>query len=232
LKKMAAVPPSILSFVERQKTTPIETLLRNSAPPAYPYSEYWRRAVGAMLLSGRVATKDNGFPNMTDVNRICKEANFNQYWFESTARFLVSAKIIERDLRSSKYEAGKASDAFWNHRLEPLQEAVRGAFLQLVQQFTPSRERRSAPSVRSKLDAFVALFAAAFAGLAIPEDGAGDVFLEFSKLPSSDLSIFGKEIGLHIPPWVADDWKQWLDKPGQQALFSALYVAGWALCRR
>jgi hypothetical protein len=181
-----------------------------------------------MLLSGRVAAKDNGLPNMTEVIRICKEANFSPYWFEPAARFLISAKIIRRDWRSPRYEAGKVSDAFWNHRLEPLQEAARSAFLELVQQFTPSRERRPGPSVRSKLDGFVALFAAAFAGLALPEDGAGDVLLEFSKLPGWDLSVFGKQIGLRVPQWVVDGWKKWLDQSGQQALVSALYVAGWA----
>jgi len=99
MKKMATVPPSIQSFVERQKTMPVGTLCKDSGPPTYPYAEYWRRAVAAMLLSGRVAAKNNGFPNMTDVNRICKEANFSPYWFEPTARFLVSAKIIQRDWR-------------------------------------------------------------------------------------------------------------------------------------
>jgi len=57
-------------------------------------AEYWRRAVAAMLLSGRIAAKDDRFPNMTDVNRICKEANCDQYLFEATSRFLVAAKII------------------------------------------------------------------------------------------------------------------------------------------
>ena len=228
MKKMATVPPCVQSFVERQRTIPIETLFKDSRVPTYPYAEYWRRAVAAMLLSGRVAAKDDGLPNMTDVNRICKEANFSQYWFEPAARFLISAKIIQRDWRSSRYEVGSSSDAFWNHRLEPLQEAARSAFLELLQRTTPSRERRPTPSVRSKLDGIVALFAAAFPGSALPKDLAGDVFLEFSKLPSWDLSVFGKQIGLRISQWDVDEWKKWLDQPGQQALLSALFVTGWA----
>src|SRR6266508_783619 len=156
------LPPSIRDFVERQEALPLE----DSATRSYPYSEYWLRAVAAMLLSGRVAAKDDGFPNMTDVNRICKEANFNQYLFEQTGQFLVTTKIIQPDQRSSGYVAGKLSDAFWDHQLEPLREATRRAFLDFVQQFTPSRERRPTQAVSSKLDGLVALFAAAFAGLA------------------------------------------------------------------
>jgi len=218
------LPPSIRDFVERQEALPLE----DSATRSYPYSEYWLRAVAAMLLSGRVAAKDNGFPNMTDVNRICKEANFNQYLFEQTGQFLVTAKIIQPDQRSSGYVAGKLSDAFWDHQLEPLREATRRAFLDFVQQFTPLRERRPTASVSSKLDGLVALFAAAFAGLAIPRDQAGDVFLNFSKLPDRDLICLGKQLGLRIRQWDADGWNKWLDEPGQQALLSALFTVGWA----
>jgi hypothetical protein len=228
MKKMGIVPHFIQSFVEQQKTVPIDTLSKNSSSPLFPYSEYWRRAVAAMLLSCRIASKYNDFPNMTDVNRICKEANFSPYWFEPAARFLISAKIIRQDWRSSRYEAGEASDAFWNHRIEPLQAAARSAFLDLIQRYPPSSERRPNPSIRSGLDDCVALFAAAFAGLALPEDRAGDVFLKFSQLPSCDLSAFGKQIGMDIPQLVVDGWKKWIEQLGQQALLYALYAAGWA----
>jgi len=181
-----------------------------------------------MLLSGRVAAKDDGFPNMTDVNRICKEANFDQYLFEQTGRFLVTAKIIQPDERSSRYEAAQFSDAFWNHRLELLQEATRRAFLDFVQQFTSFRERRPTLAVSSKLDGLVALFAAAFADLAIPGDQAGDVFLDFSQLPAPDLICLGKQMGLQIRQRDVDGWNKWFDEPGQQALLSALFVSNWA----
>src|SRR5438034_7406131 len=199
MEHSVSLPRSLRDFVERQQTVPIERLIRNSRRPSYPYCEYWLRAVAAMLLSGRVAAKDNGFPNMTDVNRICKEANFNQYLFEQTGRFLVTAKIIQPDQRSSGYEAGKLSDPFWDHQLEPLQEATRRAYLDFVQQFTPFR--RPTAAVSSKLDELVALFAAAFAGLAIRRDRAGDVFLNFSKLPARDLIRLGKQMGLRIRQW-------------------------------
>ena len=47
-----------------------------------PYGSYWYRAVACILLSGRIQAKVNGDPNMTDVNRLGKEASFNPYFIE------------------------------------------------------------------------------------------------------------------------------------------------------
>ncbi len=227
-KRKVTLPGSIRDFVERQATLSLENLLEDTDTPFYPYCEYWRRAVAAMLLSGRIAAKDDGFPNLTDVNRICKEANFDQYLFEATGRFLITAKIIRSNARSSRYEPAKFSDAFWNHQLQPLQETARQAFLELVQQFTPFRVWRPTLAVSSMLDRLVALFATAFADLAIPRDQAGKVFLEFSKLPPPDLIDLGKRLGLKKHQHDAGGWDLWLDESGQQALLSALHVSSWA----
>jgi len=222
------LPGSIRDFVARQATLPVETFLGNRETHDCPYGQYWLRAVAAMLLSGRIAPKDDDFPNMTDVNRICKEANFDQYLFEATGRFLIIAKIIRPNEQSSRYEPAKFSDAFWNHQLQPLQETARQAFLELVQQFTPFRVWRPTLAISSVLDGLVALFATAFADLAIPRDQAGNVFLEFSKLPPPDLIDLGKQLGLKKHQCDAEGWDWWLDEPGQQALLSALDVSSWA----
>ena len=227
-KRKVTLPDSIRDFVERQATLPLKGLFEDTDTPLYPYCEYWRRAVAAMLLSGRIAAKADGFPNMTDVNRICKEANFDQYLFEATGRFLITAKIIRPNERNSRYESAKFSDAFWNHQLQPLQETARQAFLELVQRFTPFRVWRPTLAVSSMLDVLVALFATAFAELVIPRDQAGNVLLEFSKLPSPDLIDLGKQLGLKKDQCDAKRWNWWLDEPGQQALLSALYVSSWA----
>jgi hypothetical protein len=79
-----------------------------------------------------------------------------------------------------------------------LQEAARQGFLEVVQQFTPFRVWRPTLAVSSMLDGLVTLFATAFAGLAVPRDQAGNVFLEFSKLPSRDLIDLGKQAGLKV----------------------------------
>jgi hypothetical protein len=150
---------------------------------------------------------------MTDVNRICKEANFNQYLFEASGKFLVMAKIIRPCEQSPRYERAKFSDAFWNHQLQPLQGTARQAFLELVQHFTPFRAWRPTLAVSSMLDMLVALFATAFADLAIPRDRAGNVFLEFSKLPSPDLLDLGKQLGFKTRRYDTGGWDCWLDEP-------------------
>ncbi len=227
-KRRLALPGSIRDFVERQATLPLERLFEDRDTAFYPYGEYWRRAVAAMLLSGRVAAKADGFPNMTDVNRICKEANFDQYIFQATGRFLVTARIIQPKEQGSRYEPANFSDAFWNHQLHPLRETARQCFLELVQQFTPFRLWRPTFAIHSMLDGLVALFAAAFQDLAIPEDQAGYIFLEFSKLPSSGLIDLGKQLGLENLQHQTEGWESWLDEPGQKALLSALHFSGWA----
>src|SRR6516225_6166819 len=156
-KCKVTLPDSIRDFVERQARVPLESPFDDRETPFYPYCEYWRRAVAAMLLSGRIAAKYDGFPNMTDVNRICKEANFDQYLFEATSRFLVTAKIIQPDKQGSGYKPAKFSGAFWNHQLQPLRETARQAFLELVQQFTPFRVWRPTVATSSTLDGLVAL---------------------------------------------------------------------------
>jgi hypothetical protein len=227
-ERKVTLPDSIRDFVKRQATLPLKSLFEDTDTPFYPYCEYWRRAVAAILLSGRIAAKDDGFLNMTDVNRICKEANFDQYLFEATGRFLITAKIIQPNEQSPRYEPAKFSEAFWNHQLQPLQETARQAFLELVQHFTPFRVWRPTFAVSSMLDVLVALFATAFADLAIPRDQVGNVFLEFSKLPPPDLIDLGKQLGLKKHQCDARGWDWWLDEPGQQALLSALGASSWA----
>jgi hypothetical protein len=109
-KRRLAVPGSVRDFVERQATAPLERLFEDRGQSVYPYAEYWQRAVAAMLLSGRVAAKADGFPNMTDVNRISKEANFDQYRFQATGGFLATAEIIQANEQRSGYEPGQFSE--------------------------------------------------------------------------------------------------------------------------
>ena len=57
------------------------------------YSQYWYRAVAAMVLSGRVAATYEGRVNKTDGMRLCKEGNFNPAWLDELSWFLVNAKV-------------------------------------------------------------------------------------------------------------------------------------------
>ena len=109
------LPESLRRFVERQTTVPVADLWkRDPEDRRSPYGSYWYRAVACMLLSGRVQPKADGDPNMTDVNRVGKEANFNQYLTERIGKLLVAAGAVRVDHRG-KYEAGPNLAAIWEH---------------------------------------------------------------------------------------------------------------------
>src|SRR4051794_14280489 len=74
----AYLPESLRRFVARQATRPVADLWDGAREEGHsPYGSYWYRAVAGILLSGRVQAENDGAPNMTDVNRVGKEANFN-----------------------------------------------------------------------------------------------------------------------------------------------------------
>src|SRR5215472_15492628 len=109
------LPQSLRSFVARQSTMPVADLREGEREePRSPYGSYWYRAVTCILLSGRVQSKRDGAPNMTDVNRVGKEANFNQYLTERVGKLLVAMGVVQVDRRGS-YEAGPDLAAFWDH---------------------------------------------------------------------------------------------------------------------
>ena len=101
------LPESILKFVNQQETIPM--------PPAdktYPYSDYVWKATACVLLSGKIKPKSgDGLPNLTDTNRVCKEANFDQYYLLRMASFLLASEVIENHLAS--YKKGKQFHDFW-----------------------------------------------------------------------------------------------------------------------
>ena len=126
------VPESLRQFVERQTTMPIADLWDGDRKERHsPYGSYWYRAVACILLSGRVQAKHDGTPNMTDVNRVGKEANFNQYLTERVGTFLVAMGVVRFD-RQGRYEAGPNLAAFWDHDVARLPAITRQAVLHLV----------------------------------------------------------------------------------------------------
>ena len=108
------LPMSLQQFVHQQATFPSERLVDPAETRQYPYGTYWWRAIAGILLAGRVKPRHDRAPNMTDVNRLCKEANFNQYLFERVTKFLVNAQII--DVSKGQFSRGTPTSAF---RLSP-----------------------------------------------------------------------------------------------------------------
>jgi hypothetical protein len=86
---------------------------------------------------------------MTDVNRLCKEANFNQYLFERVTKFLVNAQIIDVSKGQREYVPGEYTMTFWQRDIPTLQHASRRAFLALVQQLTGYQAWRPTIAVQS-----------------------------------------------------------------------------------
>jgi hypothetical protein len=189
------LPMSLQHFVHQQVTLPSERLVDPAETRQYPYGTYWWRAIAGILLAGRVKPKHDRSPNMTDVNRLCKEANFNQYLFERVAKFLVNAQIIDVSQDRRAYVPGEYTEAFWQRDIPTLQHVSRRAFLAFVQQLTGYQAWRPTIAVQSNLDMLVTLFAAAVAGLALPVERMGPIVLAFSQLPEADMRQALEQLG-------------------------------------
>lgn len=227
--KQIQLPAAVARFVEQQETMPVDRLYEEPLPPRVPYAEYWRRAVACMLLSGRVRPKADGNPNRTDLIGMCKEANFDQYLFDKVAGFLVGAHIIApTSCESRQYEPGNALRTFWNHEMMGLSVAARHAFIYHLADFTGSKIQRPTPVYDAALDDFVAVFASAFRGLALPRDAAGNVLSAFSRLSKPNLQCLCKQLALDVDTLKVMNWSEWLDAKGQAAIMSALYACEWA----
>lgn len=191
------LPASIGAFVEVQHTVAVERITDSVASRSFPYGHYWQRAVAAMLLSGRVKPKQDGSPNRTDVNRICKEANFNPSLFQRFGGFLVHAQIVT-PARAHDYQPGQHAAPFWNRDLDGMRDASRRAFLRFVDQFTGYQIWRPTHASSSKLDAFYGAFALAFEGKAVREDKLASMLVEFSRLPERDLWRLAQQVAPEI----------------------------------
>ncbi|SIN87308.1 hypothetical protein SAMN05444166_1377 [Singulisphaera sp. GP187] len=222
------LPNTLRAFVQHQKTMPVKDLgdgigkLEDS-----PYFSYWYRAVACILLSGRVEAKRDGAPNMMDVNRVGKEANFNQYLTERIGKLLIAMDVV-RFNRADKYEAGPNLAAFWDHDAERIPAIARQGIVRLVHYLTgqafgyPHAEKDSHPIE------FLSLFFASFQGLALVEAKVGETFHAFALLPEDDLIEAGRGLGLALTGVSIAGWRRMLNTKGQNALIAAINTAEWA----
>lgn len=213
------MPPLLREWVKSQATiTPPE----NEA--VFPYSEFWWRAVGCVLLSGRVRPKwEKNRLNLTDLNRFCKAANFNQYYFQKAAEFLIAGDVVTANLNEA-FRPGKRFEDFWSRDLLRIEAVAQEALVSLISRFTPFRAWRPALRFEGVLGLLRAFFAA-LEGRALAAERIGGTLLSFSKLPESDLASWVKALN---PDEDEPDWTPWLDENGQTALRDALYTAAWA----
>ncbi len=223
------LPTSVRRFLEQQETTPLQKIRgERSAERDAPFSQFWHRMVAAMLLSGRVKPKHDQYPNRTDVNRICKEANFNQHLFDRVAQFIVAARIVEVP-NWRTYQSGPDADAFWDRDFAALGPASRVAMLTIFRDgiANPGTVAHGEP-LNSSLDELFALFAHVTDGLAVSEDQAGHVLCEFAKLPARDLARLSRSVGKGLPEKLFAGNDALLAEKGQRAFLNALYSCEWA----
>jgi len=222
------ISESLRQFVERQKTMPIADLWDGGREEQHsPYGSYWYRAVACILLSGRVHAKYDGAPNMTEVNRVGKEANFNPYLTQWIGKFLVATEVVRFD-RQGRYEAGPSLAAFWDHDGSLLPTITRQAVIRLVRYQTGVPFWDPKDDDDSHLIEFLSLFFACFRELALVESEVGQVFHAFSLLPQDDLIHAARGLGLALDDVDVAGWERRLDAKGQKALVAALYTAEWA----
>jgi len=228
IKSRKRLPKTVLEFVRNQTAIPVAEIGKDDPDePSSVYSSYWYKAITCMLLSGRVKAKADGYPNRTDVNRICKEANFNQYLFERVAKFLIAAEVMKPD-RQGRYGEGPNATGFWDHGSEELRAVTRRAVLRLVQEHTGYLPWRPTMVWNAGLIEFLTLFWGCFRGLALPESQVGRTWQDFANLPQDDLGVVADDLGVKIDSLSTSGWKYWLDEKGQKALVAALYQAEWA----
>jgi hypothetical protein len=222
------LPESLRRFVERQTTMPVTDLWNGDRKEQHsPYGSYWYRAVACILLSGRVQAKGDGAPNMTDVNRVGKEANFNQYLTERIGKFLVASEVVRFD-RQGRYEAGPDRAAFWDHDAARLPAITRQAVLRLVGYQTGHPLWHPKAPEDWCLIEFLSLFFTCFRGLALVESKVGQILHDFTQLPEDDLIQVARGLGIASNRVDVARWSQRLDARAQKALVAALYTAEWA----
>jgi hypothetical protein len=222
------IPESLRRFVERQMTMPVTDLWDGDRKQERsPYGSCWYRAVACILLSGRVQAKSDGTPNRTDVNRLGKEANFNQYLTERIGTFLVAMGVIQFD-RQNRYDAGPNLAAFWDQDAARLPAITRQAVLRLVGYQTGHSYWHPKPPEDSCLIEFLSLFFTCFRGLALVESEVGQIFHDFAQLPEDDLVQTAQGLGIASDRIDVVRWKKRLDASGKKALVASLYTSEWA----
>jgi hypothetical protein len=222
------IPESLRQFVERQTTMPVTGLWEGDREGQHsPYGSSWYRAVACVLLSGRIQAKHDGTPNMTDVNRVGKEANFNQYLTERVGTFLVASDVVRFD-RQGGYEAGPNLAAFWERDDARLPAITRQAVTRLVGHQTGHPFWHPKAPEDWGLIELLSIFSACFHGLALVESEVGQVFSDFTRLPQDDLVRAARGLGLEVDSVDVAGWQMKLDTRGRKALVAALYTSEWA----
>ncbi len=219
--KTKVLPASIRQFLEKQAT-----LVLAPDEPVFPYSQYWWKAVVCLLLSGRVRrTGKHDLPNLSDVNRVCKEGNYNQYYFQTLAEFLIASEVVVAT-PDGRYDQGKSFQEFLSRNLPRVKAVAHQGLVTAVGRFTPFQAWRPTLFFGGAV-AFLQSFFAVLGEKSLRVDGVGQAFRAYSLLPEKDRMSLMQEAGISNEA-LDYGWQPWLDEAGQKALVHALCVCGWA----
>lgn len=224
------LPEPIREFIARQPV--IERKKASAGVPddkTSPYGTYYHRAVACVLLSGRVSPKWDHEPNMTDVNRFGKEANFNQFLVERVGRFLVAMDAVAADRSRGCYVPGCNLDAFWNGDSERHRKISQLAVVRFIQRPTDLGyfDRPADRQDRAGVIEFLTLFFGCFKDLAIAEPAIGKVLRDFAALPPDDLMDGARTLGLEVQKQHAESWGRSLDEKVLKRVTAALAFTEW-----
>ena len=203
--KAITLPDSIRQFVKEQVTIEIPP-----DDPVFPYSEYWWKAVVFMLLSGRIkSTYNRNLPNLTDVNRVCKEGNFNLYYFRIHAEFLIASEVLNAT-SDDRYVPGKRFEDFLSRNLTRIKEVAHHGLVSAIGGIISSQSSRPKLVVYDGAVTFLQRFFMALDGKSLRAERIGQAFRDFSMLPENESA------------------RVWLDATAEKALIDAIFICGWA----
>ena len=212
---------SVRGFLETLDSKPCQPDRSN-----YPYRRYLP-AVAALLLGGRVRATFSGKPNLVDVDRVCKEGNFNVRAFTIYSELLLGLQSLE--VRGERYQLGPAAARFFAGALPDLRTLTRTHVGTLVDELTPRRSARPTQAYVARLDVFLRLVCGALTGLGVRSDQFGAALQAFAQLPAGDLLALAHQHGeTELRVQHVHRWSQvWLDSVGSDALIGACNVLRW-----
>ncbi len=207
----------IVDFVDAYQTADVPELIQ-----PYPYQRVYR-SVAAVLLSGRIRPTYSDLPNKTEIERFCKEANFNNFYFFRIGTVLLKSRVLVSTWE--QYEPGPCFDDFFSGGIDTLQAISKDLLPSLVDACKGRKPHRPTLSISAGLTELVTLFWTAFHGRGIRSDQFGKAINAFAGLPEKTLQNFAIRQKLSYDPLYS--WDLWTDSYGRKAIIEALFTMEW-----
>lgn len=218
------LPISIREFVAKHQTVAVS----DAGTSEYPHSAFYWRTAACVCLSGRVRPTGEREPNKADVDRVCKEANFDQYLFADVVRFLTAARVLTTgEYCGDPYGRGPAFEVFWARDIDGMRTLMWDGIVDRLRQRSGLRPSVHPTVWQSGLREFVTLFFSLFQRAALHWQRVNEACLEFCTLPLDDLRAYAVSLGHDRAAVVPDDWREWIEPQGTRALLALMGMGRW-----